>query len=68
MMLAEIVLTCITISDKLERRKKDRTDKIVEEAQNERSSVKDAIDEGIENIMSYSVNGRTGFEGGNNER
>lgn len=67
-MLAEIVLTCITISDKLERREKDRTDKIVEEAHNERSAVKDAIDEGIENIMSYSVNGRTGFEGGNNER
>lgn len=36
-----------------------RTDKAVEQAQERQ---RDLMNEGIENIMTYSVNGKTGFE------
>jgi hypothetical protein len=37
----------------------DVTDAAVEKAQKE---LRDRMDEGIENIMTYEVNGKTGFE------
>ena len=36
-----------------------QTDKVVEQAQERQ---RDLMNEGIENIMTYSVNGKTGFE------
>lgn len=46
---------------KMARRSKEKTDEKVEQAEEERRKDK-AFDEGFENIMRFSVNGKTGFE------
>lgn len=60
-------VTCFAEDRKhLRKMQTERTEKAVARAEAERAEEKEArdkIDEGIENIMTFSVGGKTGFEG-----
>lgn len=62
MLLADLAMTAALYHKLVRPSEEERNEAAVEEAMRQEAAKADPMDEGFENIMRFSVNGKTGFE------